>query len=70
MNMEVDPRVETRYTLRIRTEVMNKIRELAQREKRSAAKEIEFILEEYIKAEAAEIKEEGSGERNERNANL
>ena len=52
MNMEVDPRVETRYTLRIRTEVMNKIRELAQREKRSAAKEIEFILEEYIKAEA------------------
>ena len=57
MNMEVDPRVETRYTLRIRTEVMNKIRELAQREKRSAAKEIEFILEEYIKTEA----KKGSG---------
>jgi len=39
---------ETRFTLRIDTELLNKIKEQAQKNKRSTAKEIEFILESYF----------------------
>lgn len=39
---------QTRFTMRISTALMERIREEAARNKRSAAKEIEFILEEYI----------------------
>ncbi len=39
---------ETRFTLRIDTELLEKIRESAKESKRSAAKEIEFILEKYF----------------------
>ncbi len=39
---------ETRFTLRISTELLDKIKEEAQKTKRSAAKQIEFILEQYF----------------------
>ena len=39
---------QTRFTMRISTDLMEKIREEAARNKRSAAKEIEYILEQYI----------------------
>lgn len=39
---------ETRFTLRIDTELLNKIKERTTKTKRSTAKEIEFILEQYL----------------------
>ena len=39
---------KTRFTMRINTELLNKIKAQAQANKRSAAKEIEFILEQWI----------------------
>lgn len=37
-----------RFTLRMDTEIFNKVKEQAERNKRSIAKEIEFILERYF----------------------
>lgn len=37
------------YTLRMKTELHNQIKEVAEQQKRSIAKQIEFILEEYLK---------------------
>lgn len=39
---------QTRFTMRINTALMDKIKKLAVQNKRSAAKEIEFILESYF----------------------
>ena len=39
---------QTRFTMRISTELMDKIKAEAERNKRSAAKEIEFILERHF----------------------
>ena len=39
---------DTRFKMRINTELLNKIKAQAQANKRSAAKEIEFILEQWI----------------------
>lgn len=39
---------ETRFTLRIDSNLLNKIKLQAQKTKRSTAKEIEFILEKYF----------------------
>lgn len=39
---------DTRFTMRINTELLNRIKVQAQNNKRSTAKEIEFILEQYI----------------------
>ena len=39
---------DTRFTLRIDTELLNKIKHEAQKNKRSTAKEIEFVLEFYF----------------------
>ena len=39
---------ETRFTLRIDSELLNKIKTQAEKNKRSASKEIEYILEEYF----------------------
>lgn len=36
---------ETRFTLRINTELFEKIKVIAEKNKRSAAKQIEFMLE-------------------------
>lgn len=38
---------DSRFTLRIPTELLNIIREEAKKNKRSAGKQIEFILEEW-----------------------
>lgn len=43
---------QTRFTMRISTDLMDRIKELAVKNKRSAAKEIEFILEEYFRQNA------------------
>lgn len=40
---------ETRFTLRIDTDLLDKIKELTKTTKRSTAKEIEFILEQYFR---------------------
>ena len=40
---------DTRFTMRINTELLNQIKEQAQINKRSTAKEIEFILEGYFR---------------------
>lgn len=40
---------QARFTLRIDTEVLDKIKKMADENKRSTAKEIERILEEYLK---------------------
>lgn len=42
------PDDETRFTMRIDTELLNRIKAQAQKTKRSAAKEIEFILEDWM----------------------
>lgn len=42
------PDNETRFTMRIDTALLNRIKEQAQENKRSAAKEIEFILEQWM----------------------
>lgn len=39
---------DTRFTMRINTELLNRIKQQAQNNKRSTAKEIEFILEQWI----------------------
>ena len=39
---------QTRFTMRIDTELLNQIKTQAQKNKRSTAKEIEFILDEYF----------------------
>lgn len=40
---------QTRFTMRIDTELLEQIKAEAEKNKRSAAKEIEYILEQYIK---------------------
>lgn len=45
---------ETRFTLRIDTELLNKIKTRAKETKRSTAKEIEFILEQWIRDNSTE----------------
>lgn len=42
------PEGYTRFTMRINTELFDKIKAIAEREKRSAAKQIEFILEKWV----------------------
>lgn len=39
---------DTRFTLRIDTELLNKVKTEAIKNKRSTAKQIEFILDEYF----------------------
>jgi hypothetical protein len=39
---------QNRFTLRIDTDIFNKIKSLADSNKRSVAKEIEYILEKYV----------------------
>ncbi len=39
---------ETRFTLRIETELLNKVKSQAKIHKRSVAKEIAFIIDEYF----------------------
>ncbi len=39
---------ETRFTLRVDTELLNKVKDDAMKNKRSTAKEIIFILEKYF----------------------
>lgn len=39
---------QTRFTMRINSELLERIKEQAVHNKRSAAKEIEFILEQYF----------------------
>ena len=40
---------QTRFTMRINRELLEQIKAEAEKNKRSAAKEIEYILEQYIK---------------------
>ena len=51
---------DTRFTLRIPTELMDAIRESASGNKRSAAKEIEYILEQWIKLHRDSASSSGS----------
>ena len=46
------PDDETRFTMRIDTELLNRIKERAKATKRSTAKEIEFILEQWMNEHA------------------
>lgn len=39
---------QTRFTMRINSDLLEKIKSEAEKNKRSAAKQIEFILEQYI----------------------
>ena len=39
---------QTRFTMRINSELLEKIKAEAEKSKRSTAKQIEFILEQYI----------------------
>lgn len=39
---------QTRFTMRISSELLEKIKLEAERSKRSTAKQIEFILEQYV----------------------
>ncbi len=45
---------DTRFTMRINTELLNQIKSQAQCNKRSTAKEIEFILEQYFQSNPKE----------------
>ena len=45
---------DTRFTMRINTELLDKIKLQAQNNKRSTAKEIEFILEKYFQNNSKE----------------
>jgi hypothetical protein len=47
---------ETRFTLRIDANLFENIKQQAEKHKRSAAKEIEFILEKYL-AQSQEYKD-------------
>ena len=40
---------DSRFTLRLPTELLDTIRELAQQEKRSVGKQITFMLEQWLK---------------------
>ena len=42
------PEGYTRFTMRLNTELFDKIKAAAAAEKRSAAKQIEFILEQWV----------------------
>lgn len=42
------PDHQTRFTMRIDTELLNKIKSEALKTKRSTAKQIEFILEQWV----------------------
>lgn len=48
---------ETQFTLRINTEVLERIKEFALQDGRSTAKEIEAILRQYIISQADKKKE-------------
>lgn len=48
INDPYTPADYTRFTMRIKTELFDRVKELAEKDKRSAAKEIEFILEAYL----------------------
>lgn len=39
---------QTRFTMRINSELLEKIKAEAEKSKRSTAKQIEFILEQYV----------------------
>ena len=41
---------QTRFTMRINSELLEKIKIEAEKNKRSTAKQIEFILEQYVAA--------------------
>lgn len=43
------PNYYTPFSLRISEELMDKIKELAKQNKRSANREIEYILEQYVR---------------------
>lgn len=45
---------QTRFTMRIDTELLEKIKIMAIKSKRSTAKQIEFILAQYIDGHSAE----------------
>ena len=45
---------QTRFTMRINSELLEKVKIEAEKSKRSTAKQIEFILEQYIAALSAE----------------
>lgn len=45
---------QTRFTMRIDSQLLEKIKREAVKNKRSTAKQIEFILEQYIEAASAE----------------
>lgn len=45
---------ETRFTLRVDTELLNKVKADAEKNKRSTAKEIIFILEKYFENNCSE----------------
>lgn len=51
---------ETRFTLRIDTQVFERVKDLAKKNKRSAAKQIEFILEDWLRHNADEELKESS----------
>ncbi len=44
------PYYQTRFTIRINTELLDKVKADAEKNKRSTVKEIEFILEQYIQS--------------------
>ena len=48
------PEDKTRFTMRIDTALLDKIKEQAKQNKRSTAKEIEFILEAYFQTDSVE----------------
>lgn len=48
----MNPTDETRFTLRIDTELYERIKEIAKANKRSCAKQIEFILDEWMRDNA------------------
>lgn len=45
---------QTRFTMRINSELLEKVKIEAEKSKRSTAKQIEFILEQYIAGLSAE----------------
>ncbi len=47
--MNESPKSETRFTLRIDSELFETVKQLAKLNKRSSAKQIEFIIEDWLK---------------------
>lgn len=45
---------QTRFTMRMNSELLEKIKREAEKSKRSTAKQIEFILEQYMESLSAE----------------